>query len=410
MNYTVSTAVEASDGRLWFATDNGLAWIDPAHISKNNVVPAVSIRSLQANRKNYDLSADINLAAGTQSLQIDYTALSFSIPERVRFKYKLEGADEEWQDAGTRREAFYNNLRPGNYSFRVIACNNDGVWNETGATLTFSIAPMFYQTNWFVVLCLAVVVFIIWAGYQWRVYFIKSRLQMQFAHRLSERTRIAQELHDTLLQGVFSASILLDSAVEQLPEESPIKPRLTRVQQLSKQILTEGRNTIKGLHSPNGDTTLVLEKAFDEIKNDINTHKKAALSIIVNGESRIIHPIVRDEIYRLGREAIINAFRHAESDKIVLEIDYGAKYFKISINDDGIGIAPEFLRSGRKGHLGLSGMRDGAAKIGAQLKITSRIKVGTEIELLVPQNIAYQKAEKTFLDETYERLGNLFSS
>lgn len=409
MNYTVSTAVEGSDGRLWFGTDNGLAWIDPAHITKNFVPPPVSIRSLHTDAKIYDVSADVlNLPQGTQSLRIDYTALSFSIPERVRFRYRLEGADKEWQDAGTRRQAFYNNLRPGNYRFRVIAANNDGVWNETGATLPFTIAPMFYQTNWFALFCLTLAGCLVWLGYKWRIYLVESHLHLQFEDRLAERTHIAQELHDTLLQGVFSASIQLDAVVEQLADDSPVKLRLTRVQQLTGQIMTDGRNTIKGLHSPSMDNSLALEKAFAKIKQDLDIREQIDFRIVTVGEPRPIHPVVRDEIYRFGREALINAFRHSKAEKIEVEIEYAAKYFRLLVRDEGCGIKPEILRSGREGHLGLSGMRECSERMGAKLKIRSRIDSGTEIELFVPQSVAFENFEKNSNGSLLKRFKNLF--
>jgi signal transduction histidine kinase/ligand-binding sensor domain-containing protein len=388
MNYTVSTAVEGTDGRLWFATDNGLAWLDPRRISENIAPPPVSIRLLQASEKIYDSFSSINLAAGTQSLRIDYTALSFSIPERVRFKYKLEGSDADWQDAGIRRQAFYNNLKPGNYSFRVIACNNDGVWNEEGANLQFTIAPEFYQTNWFLLLCFAGAGCLVWVGYRWRIYHIKHRLQLQFEERLDERTRIAQDLHDTLLQGVFSASVQLDAATEQLRENSPLKPKLGRVSQLMHLVLTEGRNTVRGLRSQ-GSETVDLAKAFTEIKQDLDVRGQIDFRLIVNGEVQRLHPIVRDEIYRLGREALVNAFRHSKAKTIEVEIEYSPKYFKLRVRDNGCGISPEILRTGRAGHLGLPGMREGSDRIGAKFKIESRAESGTEVELSVPYRLAF---------------------
>ena len=391
MNYTVSTAVAGTDGRLWFATDNGLAWIDPAHLSKNTAPPPVSIRSLATETKTYQPASPINLPQGVQTLRIDYTALSLSIPERVRFRYKLEGADADWQEAGTRRQAFYNNLAPGNYSFRVIACNNDGVWNEEGAILQFGIAPAFYQTNWFLLVCLAAAGCLVWLGFRWRIYYVKNRLRLQYEERLAERTRIAQELHDTLLQGVFSASIQLDAATELLRENSPLKPKFNRVQQLIHLVLTEGRNTIRGLRSPGSDNSLVLEKAFSEIKKDLDVRGQIDFRVVVKGESQPIYAAVRDDIYRLGREALINAFRHSKAKMIEVELEYAPKYLKLVVRDDGIGIDSEILRLGREGHLGLVGMREGSDRIGAKLKIRSRAEVGTEVELIVPQRIVFKK-------------------
>jgi len=199
MSFTNSTAVEASDGRLWFATNNGLAWIDPAHIVRNSVPPPVSILSIGNENGRQPMSSAVKFAAGTHTVEIDYTALSLSISERVEFRYKLEGVDKDWQNVGTRRQAFYTSLGPGRYTFRVIACNNDGIWNEEGAMLTFSVAPAWYQTNWFLALSVITGLFVLWVLYQLRLRQIAYQFNMGLEARVNERTRIARELHDTLL-------------------------------------------------------------------------------------------------------------------------------------------------------------------------------------------------------------------
>jgi signal transduction histidine kinase len=282
----------------------------------------------------------------------------------------------------------------------VIAGNNDGVWNEEGAFLEFSIAPMFYQTGWFAALCFGLVAVLVWFIYNWRIKHIKSRLHRHFEQRLAERTRIAQELHDTLLQGVFSASMQLDAANEQLPETSALKSKYHHVSRLMAQVMDEGRSTIRGLHSPGNNKTLVLENAFAELKRDFDARENIDFRVVVNGNTRPVHPIVRDEIYRLGREAIANAFRHSKAATIEAEIEYAAKYFKFSVRDNGCGIDREILRRGREGHLGLIGMRECAERIGGKLKIWSRAEGGgTEIELVVPEHVAFQKESSgKFLD------------
>lgn len=175
MDFTDSTAVETTDGRLWFATDNGLAMIDPSHIVLNRLPPPVSILSISSGKRLWPVSKAVKFRAGTHTIEIDYTALSLSIPERVRFRYKLEGVDTEWQNVGTRRQAYYNNLGPGRYRFRVIACNNDGVWNNVGASIGFSIAPAYYQTFWFREACVIIFVVFLWTLYRMRLHTIEQR-------------------------------------------------------------------------------------------------------------------------------------------------------------------------------------------------------------------------------------------
>ncbi len=403
MNWTVSTAVAATDGRLWFATDNGLAWVDPSRMEKNNVAPPVVIKSLSTDAKTYQSSEMPDLPKGTESLRIDYTALSLSIPERVRFKYRLEGFDDNWHDAGTRREVFYTNLGPGEYRFRVIASNNDGVWNEEGAVLQFKILPLFYQTGWFLLLCAASFIFLVWLAYKWRVRLVKTRLHLQFQERLAERARIAQDLHDTLLQGFVSASMQLDVAVDQLPDDSPAKPRLTRVHALVGQLIEEGRSTVKGLRSGSMNGTADFEQEFFRVRQEIDVQKQVDFRVIIEGSPRALNPVIGDEALHIGHEALVNAFRHARATAVEVEIEYAPKYFRILVRDNGCGIDPKILRSGREGHWGLSGMRERAEKIGAQLRVWSRAAAGTEIELSVPNRIAFSDKAKNERLEWFRR-------
>lgn len=405
MNFTVSTAIEATDGRLWFATDNGLAWIDPANISKNHVPPPVLIRSLQTDEKSFDLSTSLNLPQGTTDLRIDYTALSFSIPEKVHFRYKLEGVDGNWHDAGTRRQAFYTNLGPGSYRFQVIASNNDGVWNEAGANLDFRILPSFYQTNWFYLLCAAAAGCLFWLAYRRHVRQVRGRMALQFGERLSERTRIAHELHDTLLQGFLGATMRLQAVSNLLPAKSEkAKENLDNVLDQIDVVLEEGRRAIWDMHSSSVAEN-DLGQAFALAGEDLSKTYPANFSLTIEGESRQLHPLVRDQIYRIGREALTNAFRHSQATKIELEIEYAPKYLRIFIRDNGCGISPDYLSAGREGHLGLSGMREYAEKIGAELKIWSRAESGTEVELIVPHQVAFEKKSS---DGLLKRLSHLY--
>lgn len=390
MNFTVSTAIEASDGRLWFATDNGLAIIDPKNLIKNTVPPPVTIRSLVSEDKNYALKPAIKLPAGTSELQINYTALSLSIPERVEFKYRLEGLEDHWREAGNRREAFYTNLSPGKYRFQVIAANHDGLWNEQGAILEFEILPRFYQTYWFLLLCFAAATIIAYMLYQRRLHKVKSRLYLLYEERLSERTRIAQELHDTLLQGVLSVSMQINVANKNLPDDSSVKPRLNRAIDLLKEVIEEGRDALQNLRIYADNKSTELEILFEKTFQQFSGLKECDFRIIVEGTKRSLHPLIQDEISRIGREAIINALQHSNAEKIEVIIEYSNKFFKISIYDDGCGIDSETLSKGREGHWGLRGMKERADKIGAGLRVANRASGGTEVEIVIPGYLAFQ--------------------
>jgi signal transduction histidine kinase/ligand-binding sensor domain-containing protein len=381
------------DGRLWFAIEEGgLQVVDPGKIAGNGIPPPVQILRVVADRKTYEPEARLSLPPLTRDLEIDYTALSLTIPEKVRFRYRLAGADGGWQEAGTRREAFFTNLKPGSYRFTVVACNNDGVWNQKGAALGFVVLPAFYQTRGFFLLCFAASAFLVWAVYRWRVRQIAARLDLQFQERLAERTRIAQDLHDTLLQGVLSASMQLHVAVDGIPADAPEKPLLSRALQLLAQVIEEGRNAVRGLRAPAPQPFGAddLAQALSRIPQELGLKEPGNFRVLVEGPPQPLRSLIRDEVYRIGREALVNAFRHSGAAEIEVEIEFTARALRVLIRDDGKGIDPEVLRAGRDGHWGLSGMRERAERMGARLKVWSRAGAGTEIELSVPGETAFQ--------------------
>ena len=281
------------------------------------------------------------------------------MPERVRFRYKLEGTDKDWQDVGTRREAFYTNLGPGHYRFHVTASNDNGVWNEEGAALQFNILPAFYQTNWFLLLCAAAAGLLAWAAYRWRVRQVTARLDLQFRERLSERTRVAQDLHDTLLQDVLSASLQLQVAEARLPAASQAKTIVGEVLNLMGSAIEGGRKAVRGLRSWQEETG-DLTQAFSRIPQELAMQQEVGYRVTVEGQARSLHPLVRDEVYRIGHEALVNAFRHSGARSIEVELHYATDQLRILVCDDGSGIDPQVLRAGREGHWGLSGMRERA--------------------------------------------------
>jgi signal transduction histidine kinase len=389
MNWTCSTAVEASDGRLWFATDDGLGWIDPDRIQTNELPPPVAVRSINTDHAAFDAAHNPRLPKGTSRLRIDYTALSLSIPERVQFRFRLEGYDEAWRDAGTRRTAFYTGLRPGSYRFQVVAANNDGVWNTQGAAAGFSIAPAFYQTNWFAVCCVLAVAGALWLSYLMRVRQVAGRLQKLHDERVDERMRIAHELHDTLLQGFLSASMQLHVASESIPTELPAKAHVRRVLSLMDNVIGDGRNAVRDLRSHANGSAPELEHAFTRIQQELIGADAVDFRVVVNGRVRRLQPVVRDEVFRIGRESLANAFRHARAQSIEAELHYLAGALRVVVRDDGRGIDPEVLRAGRDGHWGLAGMRERSQRLGARLMVRSRVGSGTEVELIVPGRIAF---------------------
>ncbi|HEX8264817.1 MAG TPA: two-component regulator propeller domain-containing protein [Pyrinomonadaceae bacterium] len=378
-------------GRMWLSLNQGISVVDPKRLKENSVPALVHIENVSADGAPIGSQTSAHIPAGSRRIVISYAGLSLTAPERVKFRYRLEGFDKDWGEPTNAAEAVFTNLPPGPYRFRVIASNADGAWNSDEAMIEINVDPMYWETWWFRILSAVGALLALLGLYQYRLRRLTKELNFRFAERLAERTRIAQELHDTLLQGVFSASVQLDAVVKQLPDNSDYKPRLNRVQELTKQIMTEGRNTIRGLRSQNSENSLILEQAFATIRRDLDVREQIDFRVIVDGVSQPLRPLVRDEIYRIGREGLINAFKHSKADAIEVRIEYAPKYFRLSVRDNGCGVNAEILQKGRKGHLGLSGMREGAEKLGAKVKIWNRVEGGTEIELIVPQHVAFER-------------------
>ena len=248
--------------------------------------------------------------------------------------------------------------------------------------------PPWYHTWWFRLSLALLGAIALFALYRWRVHELRTQLTLRFEERLAERTRIAQDLHDTLLQGLMSAAMQLHVANDHIANDSPAKPLVSRVMQLMGQVIEEGRDAVRGLRSTSGNAD-DLETAFTRAGQEFGEEKAKDCRVIVEGTPKQLHPIIRDEAYRIGREALANAFRHSEANKIEIELEYSNKQLRILIRDDGVGIDPDVLQSGRDGHWGLAGMRERAEGIGARLKVWSRANAGTEVELLIPSQVAF---------------------
>ena len=357
---------KTADGKLWFLPGDGVSVLDPRRLSINTLPPSVHIEQVTADRKTYDAASGLRLPPLVRDLEIDYTALSFVAPEKNRFRVKLEGRDPDWQDVGNRRQAFYADLAPGTYRFRVTASNNSGVWNEAGAFLDFSIAPAYYQTTWFRAASVVAVLALFWALYQFRLRQIAHDFNLRLDERVNERTRIARELHDTLLQSFQGLMLRFQSARDLLPAH-PAKAveALDGALDRADQAIVEGRDAIQNLRSSttvSNELAQAITTLAEELTNGPDGEKgSATFRMSVEGSPRDLHPIVRDDIHRIAREALRNAFRHAQADHIEAEVTYGAREVRLRIRDDGKGIDPQHLSAGRARHWGLASMRERAA-------------------------------------------------
>jgi signal transduction histidine kinase/ligand-binding sensor domain-containing protein len=388
-----SVVAKSSDGRLWFLPFRGVSIINPHHLAFNKLPPPVDIHQIVADRRTYDTSSLVRLPPLVRDLQIDYTALSLVAPEKNRFRIKLEGRDSDWQDVGTRRQAFYTDLGPGTYHFRVVASNNSGVWNEAGAALEFSIAPAYYQTRWFQAAISGGVFALLWVAYGLRIRQVARQFNRTLDARVSERTRIARELHDTLLQSFHGLLLQFQTAAYLLPERpAEAREQLDGAIVHAANAITEGRNAVQSLRTSTverNDLAVAIRTLGEELARNPSA-QPLTFSVGVEGETRDLHPIARDEIFKVAAEALRNAYRHAHASRVEVEIRYNKQQLRLRVRDDGRGIDPAVLAGQEvEGHYGLRGMSERATLIGGRVTVWSEAGAGTEVELVIPARAVY---------------------
>lgn len=367
------------DGRLWFPTVKGVAVIDPENITVNQLAPAVMIERVLVDHEQIDAIANAELAPGKGKFEFHYTGLSFVAPEKVRFKYKLEGFDKSWVDAGTQREAVYTNIPPGSYAFRVIACNNDGVWNETGTAFSFYLKPHFYQTYLFYTLCAANAVLIGLGLYRLRV----KHIEAQFSAVLGERNRMAREIHDTLAQGFAGISLQLEAVDETLSDSPDVARRhLNRARTLVRSSLAEARRSVWELHSQALDQA-GLATALSTVAEQLTPGTSIQTRVKLKGNPRRLSSVLENNLLHIGREALTNAVKHARAAKIDVELEFKPKSVALLVKDNGCGFDTQNRSSRDEGGFGLISMRERADQIGAVLNIQSIAGEGTEVAVEV---------------------------
>jgi signal transduction histidine kinase/ligand-binding sensor domain-containing protein len=394
--YSANVA-KAADGKLWFLRLGGVSVLDPHHLAFNKLPPPVHIERVTADDKTYDATNGLRLPPHVRNLAIDYTALSLVAPNKVRFRYKLEGQNRNWHEVINDRQIQYTNLAPGPYRFRVIASNNSGVWNETGATLEFSIAPAYYQTRWFEAVAVASGLAAVWVAYWFRVRQVARAYQQRLDERINERMRIARDLHDTLLQSFHGLLLRFQTVAYLLPDRpAEARAQLDGAIVHAVKAITEGRDAVQGLRASTverNDLAIAIQTLGDALASDANAPKRPDFTVSVEGKTQDLHPIVRDEIYKIAAEALRNAFRHARAARIEAEIHYDDAQLRLRVRDDGKGIDPNVLADqGLEGHYGLRGMPERAALIGAKLAVWSDVGAGTEVELSIPARAVYATA------------------
>jgi signal transduction histidine kinase/ligand-binding sensor domain-containing protein len=376
-------AAKSTDGRLWINVLDGVAVIDPGHLPRNNVPPPVKIEGIVADHTAFPLSSIVKLPPLTRDLQIDYTAFSFVAPDKVRFRYRLEGFDPDWKDVGGRRQALYTNLPPRQYQFRVMACNNDGVWNTAGASFGFWIQPAFYQTLWFKLSCIASIAVMLWMLYRLRVRQIAAQLRLRYEDRLGERVRISRELHDNLLQNITGFALQLDALGKTVTAPESARVRLQDLRGQAEQWMHEAREAVWDLRSAPALEDRELPDALREAGQQTTKGKQVQFNLTVAGKCRASSPQMREQLLRIVQEATRNAVRHGQAKEITTHVAYMDEDIRISICDDGCGFNLEEA-SRKTGHCGLASMRERAEQIGANFKISTAPGRGTEIEIIAP--------------------------
>jgi signal transduction histidine kinase/ligand-binding sensor domain-containing protein len=388
---------KSQDGKIRFAAWDGVSVIDPHHLSFNKLPPPVHVEEIIADGKTYDATDGLRLPPLVRDLEIHYTALSLVAPDKIRFRFKLEGQDKDWREVVNRRRVEYSNLPPRNYRFRVSASNNSGVWNEAGTFLDFSVAPAYYQTIWFRSVCVIAFLGLLAALYELRLRQVARQFNMRLEERVNERIRIARDLHDTLLQSFQGVLLKFHAVTYLLPDRAAeAQKNLEAVIEQARAAITEGRDAVQGLRSSalvTNDLAGAITALGEELAACQTDQNSPDCRVHVEGAARNLAPILCDEVYRIAGEALRNAFRHAHATRIEVEIRYDRRQFRVRVRDNGKGIDSKILGGdGRAGHYGLPGMHERAKLVGGRLAVWSEVDSGTELELTIPASVAYAKS------------------
>jgi len=388
------SVVSDSAGRIWFSLRSGLSFVNPSQITDYSLPALPHIEAITADNNTANLAASVRIPPSPRRITFEYTGLSLAVPGRIQFRYFLEGFDSSWSQPVAAREAVYTNLGPGSYRFRLVASNSEGLWNGPETAIALNVAPAYYQTYWFRLSCIAAFLGMLAAAYQLRLRQLSREFNLRLEERVAERTRIARDLHDTLLQSFQGLLLRFQAATNLLPDRpEEAKRSFDRAIDQAAQAITEGRDTVQGLRSSTtvtNDLALAITTLGHELASGETNPNAAEFEMAVEGTTRDLHPILRDEVYRIAGEALRNAFKHAQAERIEVEIRYDERQLRVRVRDDGKGIDAKHLNEDeRPGHYGLRGMRERAKPLGGKLAVWSELDSGTEVELRIPASRAY---------------------
>jgi ligand-binding sensor domain-containing protein/signal transduction histidine kinase len=388
------SVVSDSAGKIWFSLSSGLSVVDPSRVAASSALAIAHIEALSVDGSPVNVQGMVHVPASPRRITFTYSGLSLATPERVRFRYFLEGFDRSWSEPVATREAVYTNLGAHSYRFRVLACNSEGLWSESEAAVRFEVEPTVWQTWWFRTISAALILLLAWCVYLYRLRQLAKEFNIRIEERVDERTRVARELHDTLLQSFHGLLLRFQTASELFPTRpAEAKQTIDSAIEQAAQAITEGRDAVQGLRSSTtvaNDLACAITTLGTELAGSESNPNAAEFHVEVEGTPRDLHPILRDEVYRIAGEALRNAFRHGEARRIEVEIRYDEREFRLRVRDDGKGIDSKLLNEDeRPGHYGMRGMRERAKLLGGKLTVWSEVETGTEVELSIPAANAY---------------------
>lgn len=402
------SAITDSRGNLWFATSGNVVSLDPSRLGVRATLPSVLIENVLVDGRPVVQAPGLpgavlhTSSARFHDLEINYIGINLSAPERVRYRYRLMGENMTWQDAGSRRQAFYTRLSPGTYQFQVSA-SNGGEWSDLAAPLRIEVEPAFYQTGWFRALCVLALGACAWLILSARTRFVTEQLHSRLSERLAERERVARELHDGLLQGFQGLMMRFHLATQAIPRSEPSRAEMEQALDRADELLIESRDQIKHLRYE----TLVplsLYEAVSQLQEELGSHGSARFSVTAQGAARDLNPLSYPEIYAIAREGILNAYKHSRATKIEVTIAFNPRRLTVRVLDDGRGIPPDTRQfKGTSDHWGIAGMHERAENLRAEFRISSPAEGGTLILLVVPAVVAYTTSPKSFWQRLLHR-------
>jgi signal transduction histidine kinase/streptogramin lyase len=380
--YGHRAAARTTDGRLWFITSRGVTVVDPRVAPVYRDPLPVRIDTIEVDGQVIDSFDGNRLPAGTRKLEVSFSALTLTTPERTHFRYRLDGFDANWVEVGMQRQAAYTNLPAGDYRFHVMASGADGTWPQSDEVWRFSIAPMFYRTGWFVASCASLLGFIVIAA--WRLHL--RQVRMRFSLLLGERARLSREIHDTLLQGLFGVALRCDAIAGDVEASGPrVREQFTAMRRDVEEYMREARQSIWNLRSPMLNQRGIAV-ALRETGEHVTTGQPVSFVFAVDGEPKACSRAVEEQLLRIGQEAVANAVRHAHASEIRMVLRYGEADIILRVADNGVGF--DVTSTNGNGHYGLINMRERAEAAGGDIRIESRVGGGTRIEARVPYDRA----------------------